>query len=116
MEFSALVNRATSIQAAYRARNERDGHARWTAAEYMQGFVGEVGDLAKLVMARNGFRNLDDVESRLGHELADCLWSLVVIADELGFDLEAEFLQTMDDLDAVLGETTPKPESRAVER
>ncbi|HVL23449.1 MAG TPA: hypothetical protein VM450_05150 [Thermomicrobiales bacterium] len=107
MEFSALVERALSVQSAYRLRNERDGHGRWTAAEYMQGLVGDTGDLAKLIMARNGFRSIDDVDTRIGHELADCLWSLIVIAHELDIDLESAFLGTMDGLEALIGPTAP---------
>jgi NTP pyrophosphatase (non-canonical NTP hydrolase) len=72
----------------------------------MQRFVGDVGDLAKLIMASRGNRALDNVDAKLGHEIADCLWSLIVIAQELGIDLEGEFLKTMDDLDTVLDEAT----------
>jgi NTP pyrophosphatase (non-canonical NTP hydrolase) len=107
MEFSALVERALSVQSAYRIRNERDGHGRWTAAEYMQGLVGDIGALAKLIMARNGYRAIDDVDTRIGHELADCLWSLIVIAHELGVDLESAFLGTMDQLDISINATAP---------
>jgi NTP pyrophosphatase (non-canonical NTP hydrolase) len=37
--------------------------------------------------------------SKLGHELADCLWSVLVLSDLYGIDLEEAFLHTMDDLE-----------------
>ena len=39
------------IQKAYKLFNEKSGHKPWSVAEYTQGFMGDVGDLAKLVMA-----------------------------------------------------------------
>jgi NTP pyrophosphatase (non-canonical NTP hydrolase) len=58
-----------------------------------------VGDLVKLVMAQNGRRNISDAEKKLEHELADCLWSVIVLAKAHDIDLEQAFLQTMDDLE-----------------
>jgi len=79
----------------------------WTTAQIMDGFVGDVGDLMKLVMAKQGLRKIDEVDKKIAHELADCLWSVVVLADKLGVDLEKEFFSTMDFLeekiDAELG-------------
>ena len=42
---------------------------------------------------------IPDAESKLAHELADCLWSVIVLADVHNIDLEAAFLKTMDDLE-----------------
>ncbi|WP_276309383.1 hypothetical protein [Cryobacterium aureum] len=39
--------------------------------DLMLGFVGDVGDLSKLVQARTGIRGTDDLEAKLTHELAD---------------------------------------------
>ena len=35
----------------------------------------------------------------LAHELSDCLWSVLVLADKYGVNLEASFLKTMDQLE-----------------
>ncbi len=64
----------------------------------MQGFVVDVGDLMKLVMAKAGARPVDDVQAKLAHELSDCLWSVLVLAKAYDVDLEKEFLRTMDEL------------------
>ncbi len=73
----------------------------------MQGFVGDVGDLMKLVMAKAGARPIADVEAKLAHELADCLWSVLVLARAYDVDLERAFLRTMDDLDTKLRGASP---------
>ena len=58
------------------------------------GFVGDVGDLAKLVMAQEGAREIPGGLGALGHELADCLWSVLVLSDVYGIDLAEEFRRT----------------------
>lgn len=68
----------------------------------MQGFVVDVGDLMKLVMAKAGARPVDDVQAKLAHELSDCLWSVLVLAKAYDVDLEKEFVKTMDEIEAKL--------------
>lgn len=67
----------------------------------MSGFVGDVGDLSKLVMAKRGLRGPidNDIDDKIAHELADCLWSVCVLAEKYDIDLEAAFLKTMKELD-----------------
>lgn len=80
---------------------ELQRHGRsWTTEEIALGFVGDVGDLAKLVLAHEGVRSIEDVQEKLGHELSDCLWSILVLADRCGIDLEREFSKTMTELKA----------------
>jgi NTP pyrophosphatase (non-canonical NTP hydrolase) len=67
----------------------------WGASEYVQGFVGDVGDLTKLVMAKEGLRPQRNVDAALRHELSDCLWSILVLAAEYDVDLESAFRATM---------------------
>jgi NTP pyrophosphatase (non-canonical NTP hydrolase) len=96
MEFQTLIKRAIEIRKLY-AELERRRHQRaWTDEELALGFVG---DVVKLVQAKNGVRNIPDVDEKLAHELADCLWSVIVLADAYGVDLERAFTQTMDDLE-----------------
>lgn len=99
MEFKELVEKAKKVQLEYRKHNADAGHHSWDAGAYMQGFVGDVGDLAKLVMAKSNYRNIENVDEKLAHELGDCLWSLMVLANELDIDLEKSFLNTMNELE-----------------
>ncbi len=68
----------------------------------MEGFVVDVGDLMRLVMAKSGIRRVEDVDGKLEHELADCLWSVLVLSKLYGVDIEKAFLRTMDDLEGVI--------------
>lgn len=99
LEFNKLIQRALSIRKLYREYEQRSYGSSWTNEELALGFVGDVGDLVKLVMAQNGRRNIPEAEAKLAHELADCLWSVIVLADGHGVDLEEAFLKTMDDLE-----------------
>lgn len=101
MQFQEIIKRARAIKKAYDALNRREGNRGWGVSEYTQGLVGDVGDLMKLIMAKRGFRfsEEENVVAALKHELADCLWSVLMIADELGINLEKEFLATMSKLE-----------------
>jgi NTP pyrophosphatase (non-canonical NTP hydrolase) len=99
MELKDLIKRAKEVQSLYRKFNEKKGHKGWDASAYTQGLVGDVGDLMKLVMAKNNLRDGEDINRKLAHELSDCLWSIIVIAGELEIDLEKEFLATMTELE-----------------
>jgi NTP pyrophosphatase (non-canonical NTP hydrolase) len=102
VQFAELVQRARAVRDRY-AAYERAAYGReWTGAEIALGFVGDVGDLVRLVQAKEGIRSLPDVDERLAHELADCLWCVIVLADRYGVDLERAFVGTMSDLVAWL--------------
>lgn len=98
MELAQLTDRALQIRQCFAAYEQRRTGRTWTREEIMQGFVVDVGDLMKLVMAKNGARLVDDVDRKLAHELSDCLWSILVLAKLYDLDLEQEFLKTMDEL------------------
>jgi NTP pyrophosphatase (non-canonical NTP hydrolase) len=93
-----LTKVARDVALAYKQSNTFKGRQPWSIDQYMAGFVGDVGDLSKLVMAKAGYREADGVDERIAHELADCLWSILIIADELGVDLAAVYRQNMGTL------------------
>ncbi len=99
MTFDEMQKRALEIRKKYDDLNlVRDGKV-WTENDYAMGFVGDVGDLMKLMTAKNGVRPAENVDSKIGHELSDCLWSLFVFADIYKIDLRSEFERTMKYLD-----------------
>lgn len=99
MDFKTLVQRAVDVRAKYDELNAKRG-VSWNEQNLMSGFVGDVGDLSKIIMAKHGLRAMDDVDAKLAHELSDCLWSVLVLADKYGIDLATEFNKTMDELEA----------------
>ncbi|MDP3747277.1 MAG: MazG nucleotide pyrophosphohydrolase domain-containing protein [Phenylobacterium sp.] len=108
MDFKALSERAWEIRRLYeRLETERYGRA-WTREEVALGFMGDVGDLMKLVQAKEGVRAIPEADAKLAHELADCLWSVMTLARLYEVDLEAAFTSTMDELEAgVSGRLSP---------
>ena len=100
MELAQLSARAMQIRECVARYEQRRVGRTWTREEIAQGFVVDVGDLTKLVMAKAGARRVaGDVDAQLAHELSDCLWSVLVLAQLYGVDLEKEFLRTMDELE-----------------
>jgi len=91
-----LMERAEEIRKLYEELNAKNGKEAWRIRDYAMGFVGDVGDLEKLIMAKENLRDIKDTDAKLGHELADCLWSILVIANYYNIDLDAEFMKTMD--------------------
>lgn len=102
MDFSQLSERALEIRKHYESFEERKFGRSWNLEEITLGFMGDVGDLAKLILTFEGVRAIPDARKKLEHELADCLWSLMVIADKCEIDLERAFINTMDDLERSL--------------
>jgi NTP pyrophosphatase (non-canonical NTP hydrolase) len=100
MDLQILTQRAVSVRTQYAAL-ERSRYGRaWSNEEIMLGFLGDVGDLAKLVMAKEGVRTMSEVDTKLAHELADCLWCVLVLAQRYEIDLQSAFCQTMDEIEA----------------
>ncbi len=99
MEFQAIINRAMSIRKQYEKKEKSLYGSSWTSEEVALGFVGDVGDLAKLVIAENGKRNIPNSKEKLEHELSDCLWSIIVLANKHNVDLEKSFIKTMNEIE-----------------
>jgi NTP pyrophosphatase (non-canonical NTP hydrolase) len=102
MDVSDLQERAVEIAAQYDEFHRAAGRQPWGTGDLALGFVGDVGDLAKLVMAVDGRREIPDARARLGHELADCLWSVLVLADRYAVDLSSEFATMTAGIEAQL--------------
>jgi NTP pyrophosphatase (non-canonical NTP hydrolase) len=98
MNFSDLEKSALQLNELYEQLEIKRWGRIWSTPELALGFVGDVGDLAKLIQADAGIRDIDDCKAKLGHELSDCLWSIMVLANKCGIDLEAEFVRNTREL------------------
>jgi len=58
----------------------------------------------KLIMAKSGIRNSTDVDEKLAHELADCLWCILVLAHKYDINLEESFTHSMEELEKRIAE------------
>jgi NTP pyrophosphatase (non-canonical NTP hydrolase) len=99
VDFKALAERAAEIRRRYKDFEIARYGRSWTDEEIALRLVGDVSDLVKLVQAKNGVRDIPDVDQRLAHELADCMWAVFTLANLYQIDLEKAFLRTMDDIE-----------------
>ena len=114
MNLDELKKRALAVRQKYTALNTAKGEKAWSGKDYAMGFVGDVGDLQKIIMAIEGMRALDEAEAKLGHELADCLWSILILAEHYDIDLEKRFLETMTELESRIAHETHSVSEGAV--
>lgn len=99
MEFKEIIEKARGVSALYDALNREQGNSKWELRDYVQGFMEDLGSLARLAMMKDGMRApFEDLDEKLKHEICDCLWSTIRIADALNIDLNAEFPKQMDKL------------------
>lgn len=78
---------------------------KWNKERIMAGFVGDVGDLSKIIMWKAAVRFVADFHKKLARELSDRLGSILVLASRFSIDMKQAFNQTMNQL-----ETRVKPE------
>lgn len=90
MDFLTFKQKALEVQNLYNKLNKSKGEKKWQSGEYMAGLVGDIGDLSKLVMSKNGYRGFSDLENNLKHEIVDILWAVFIIANELDIDVNHE--------------------------
>lgn len=102
MEIETLTERAWDVRQKYAAFEQARFGKSWTREEIALGFVGDVGDLMKLVTAKEGVRDIPNVDDKLAHELADCLWSILVLSKAYDVDLQTAFLEAMESIERAL--------------
>ena len=112
MDFHELQALACQVRARYDAHERQRFGRGWNHEELMLGFVGDVGDLSKLVQGKAGGRPHDDLDAAVVHEPADCLWSVLVLADCYNVDLPTAFIDTMATITESL--TTDEPADPSV--
>jgi hypothetical protein len=114
VDLATASARAKHVRGLYEQMEERIHGSAWTAPELMVGFMQDVGDLGRLVMAAEGrWKHGDDLPADLGRELSECLWWVLILADRLGVDITDAFASTMADLDARLTARLAQPDAGA---
>ncbi len=99
MEFQKLVNRAIDLRTQYEKKETQLYGAPSTDVDIAQGFLGDVNNLEKLVMAQHGKGKIANSTEKLSSQLAHCLWSVIVLSKMHNVDLERSFMEAMDRLE-----------------
>lgn len=105
MEFQKLVNRALDLRRQYEKKEKQLYGSPATEEDLVQGFVGDVNNLSRLILANQGKREIAYSTEKLSSQLSHCLWSVIVLAGLHNVDLEQSFMETMDKLENHLLET-----------
>jgi len=105
MELQKLINRAIDLRGQYEKKEIQLYGSPATDEDIAQGFLGDVNNLVKLVLAEHGKREIANSKEKLESQLSHCLWSVVVLAKMHNIDLEQSFMETMDKLENHLLET-----------
>ncbi len=98
MTITQMQNEAESIQKLYAKLNKKNKQPEWTGKDFAMGFAGDFGDLLKLTMAKENVRIIDDFDKKMEHEIADCLWSILVLSKYYNIDIEKAFNTLTRDL------------------
>ena len=99
MKIEDLIERANRIRSLYAAYEQASTGREWDGKDIAMGFAGDVGDIMKLVAAKEDVRDYEDVDDKLAQKLANTLWSVIILAEKYDIDLEAAFTHTMDVLE-----------------
>lgn len=95
MIINDLQIKALGIREKYKQLEIKKWGKEWNNTQLAQGFVKDTNDLLKLI------KNNENTD-KLKHELVDCLWSILVLADKLNINLEESFFTEMDKIEKKL--------------
>lgn len=99
---------ANRIRARFEQYEQRTYGRQWSLSDLVAGLATDVGDLARLVAAKQGVRPApEDLDAALAHEVADCLWAVFVIATHVGVDVPTAYADGIEGLDDWLTRQAP---------
>lgn len=99
MDIKKVSEEALRIKALYSEYEEKNFGRKWNKEELFIGFVSDIGDLSRLVLAKEGMMKIENLEEKIGHEISDCLWAILVLANEYNINVEEVFFQNMKALE-----------------
>ena len=116
IDFTTATDRARHIRKLYKQLEERLHGSAWTPQEVMLGYLSDVGELGRLVMAKEGrWLHEGDLPKELNDKLADCLWWGLVLADQLGVDISQAFTAKMNALDVQISKSVARTKKRTTQ-
>lgn len=96
---------ANRIRAGFERFERRTYGREWSLSDLVAGLAADIGDLARLLAAKQGLRPAPhDVDAALSHGIADCLWTLFVIATKVGVDVPSAYTSGLSGLEAWLAD------------
>lgn len=108
MTIKQLNQKTQKVKRAYDDFRRKQGERAWMTSDYAEALVGDVGDLMKLVVKRRRKGASKAINRDIGKELADCLYMIMAMAQELDIDLEEEYKVNLEFLEQNLKELKEK--------
>jgi len=99
VDFKQIIQKTREIFKLYAESDERRLGHEWPRGEYAKALAADVGALIKLTMAKDGLREVENVDEKLKHEFGDVLSALIYLADKYDVDIEQAFWETMKTLE-----------------
>ena len=104
MKISDMQASALAVREKFSRFEQATYGRQWSTTDLVNGFITDVGDLSAAIQRMEGIRppsNEEPIEE-LKHEISDCIWVLLVIADRYKINVGESFEETMHELDAWL--------------
>jgi NTP pyrophosphatase (non-canonical NTP hydrolase) len=95
MEIEKYQEEAVRIKNLYSILENKNSGRSWSNEEIFIGLTSDIGDLSRLILAKEGAIKMENIEEKLEHEISDCLWALLVLAKNYNIDLEKAFFENM---------------------
>ncbi len=108
MDIAAMQQRAVEVRAKFADFEQESYGQEWSTEDLVMGLMTDVGDLSAIVHRLEGRRPLreTDPKEELEHELSDCLWVLLVLAERYGVELGTSFTHTMNGIETWIDSQT----------
>ncbi|MGH7157837.1 MAG: hypothetical protein ACREGD_02040 [Candidatus Saccharimonadales bacterium] len=90
-----MQRKALVIANSYDGINRLAGRKTWDLNDYMDGLVGDIGDLMKALMAVRNRRKMSEAEKKVEHELADVMFSILLLYKFFQLDPAESFMKQM---------------------
>jgi NTP pyrophosphatase (non-canonical NTP hydrolase) len=95
MDINKLTKEALRIRKLYSELEKKNYGKPWGNLEIFNGFVADVGDLSRLILAKEGKRKIENIYPKLDHEISDCLWALLILAENYKIKISKTFPKNM---------------------
>jgi len=87
MQLSELQKLGTEIDDAYIKSGKEKGYAERTPLVYLGFLMTDLGELTEQIMAKQKYRDGENIDYKIEHELADCLWAVLMLGKHLNVDM-----------------------------
>lgn len=91
MTTQELIKLGNQIDEAYIQSGKDKGYGERTPLVYTGFLMTDLGELVEQIMAKEKFRDGQNIQEKIEHELADCLWAILMLAKHLDVDIDKAY-------------------------